>query len=76
MRMCVEFVERRDAVVDGEDASSALLVPPLVASPDLLLEGVVVALHVLLEHERLSEVQQLSLAAGRLRVARLAFVVV
>lgn len=66
----MELVQRRDAIVDRVDTSAALFVPPLVASPDLSLQVVVVSLDVLLEHERLSKVQQLSLSAGCLRVSR------
>lgn len=65
----MELVQRRDTVADRIHSCATLFVPPLVASPDLSLQAVVVALDVFLEHERLSKVQQLSLAACCLRVA-------
>lgn len=70
----MELIERDDAVVDGGDARPALLVPPLIAAPDLLLGGGAVALHVLFEDERLTEEEKLRLSAGGLRVARDEFV--
>lgn len=72
----MKLVERSDAVIDGEDTSAALFVPPLVASPDLLLDSVVVTLDILLEDERLTQIEQLSLAASCLTVFRCEFVLV
>lgn len=69
MGVCVEFVQRSDAIVDGVDACATLLVPPLIATPNLLHNRRAAALHLLLEHERLAQVEQLSLAASCLRVA-------
>lgn len=66
----MKSVKRRDAVIDGEDAGAALLVPPLIATPDLLLDSIVVPLDILLEDERLTQIEQLSLATSCLRVFR------
>lgn len=66
----MKSVERRDAVIDGEDAGAALFVPPLIASPDLLLDSIVVPLDILLEDKRLTQIEQLSLATSCLRVFR------
>lgn len=70
MRVSVKFVDRRYSIVDCENACSALFVPPLIAPPNLLLHHIKIVFHVLLEDKWLTEIQQLGLAAGGLRVAR------
>lgn len=53
----MELVEWRDPIVNSEDACPALLVPPLIASPNFLLDRVLHIFHVLLEDEWLAEVE-------------------
>lgn len=76
VRMCVEFVERRDAIIECVDACAALFVPPLIAAPNLPLDLFRVAFDVFFENEGLAEVEELGLSAGGLRVARDVFVLI
>lgn len=66
MRMCVKFIEWRDAFVKGVNAGTALFVPPLIATPNLPLNFIVSAFNIFLKYKRLSEVQKLSLATSSL----------
>lgn len=57
MKMRMELVERGYPIFDGVNSSSTLFVPPLIATPDLLLHLVVVTFHVFFKHEGLAEVE-------------------
>lgn len=72
--MRVKLVKRCDTITNGEHASSTFFIPPLITTPYLLLHRVIVSFDILLEDERLTKVEQLSLSASGLRVAGDAFV--
>lgn len=68
MLMRMKLVQRRDEIIDGVNACPTFLVPPLIASPDFLLDFIVRSFHILLKHKRLAQEQELSLPTSRLRV--------
>lgn len=62
----MELIERRDEIIDSGNSSTTFLIPPLIASPDFLLDFVVGSFHILFEYKWLTEIQKLSFSSSRL----------